>query len=82
MKISKRMLVLCVVVFIFGTISCGGGKYADVKKAAAESNQTLTGFLKICHPLLSGGKDVVAELLFPGLPLLFKIECGGDSDQI
>ncbi|MFC2164921.1 hypothetical protein ACFLT2_07995 [Acidobacteriota bacterium] len=46
MKTSKWMVVLCVVVFIFGTIACGGGKYADAKKAVAKSNKTVAGFLE------------------------------------
>jgi hypothetical protein len=42
---TKWMIVFCVVVFIFGTIACGGGKYADAKKVVAKSNKTLEGFL-------------------------------------
>ena len=45
MKISKWMIIFCMVVFIFGTIACGGGKYADAKKVIAKSNKTLEGFL-------------------------------------
>jgi hypothetical protein len=45
MKTTKWMIVLCVVVFIFGTIACGGGKYADAKKVIAKSNKVLEGFL-------------------------------------
>jgi hypothetical protein len=45
MKTTKWMCVLCAVVFIFGTIACGGGKYADAKKVVAKSNKVLEGFL-------------------------------------
>ena len=45
MKISKWIIGLCVVVFIFGTIACGGGKYGDAKKAVSKSNKVLEGFL-------------------------------------
>ncbi len=45
MKTTKWMIVFCVVVFILGTIACGGGKYADAKKVIAKSNKALEGFL-------------------------------------
>jgi hypothetical protein len=45
MKTTKWMVVLCVVVFVFGTIACGGGKYADAKKTIAKSNEVLEDFL-------------------------------------
>jgi hypothetical protein len=45
MKTTKWMIVLCVAVFVFGTISCGGGKYADAKKTISDSNKVLETFL-------------------------------------
>ena len=45
MKTSKLMIGLCVIVFIFGTISCGGGKYGDAKKVVSKTNKVLEGFL-------------------------------------
>jgi len=61
MKIPKWMIVFCVVVFIFGTISCGGGKYADAKKAVAKSNKTLAGFLEKMDKA-DNAKDVAAAV--------------------
>jgi hypothetical protein len=46
MKTTKWMIGFCVVVFILGTIACGGGKYSDAKKTVAKSNKTLAGFLE------------------------------------
>jgi hypothetical protein len=45
MKTKKWMIGLCVVVFIFGTVACGGGKYGDAKKVVSKSNKVLEGFL-------------------------------------
>ncbi len=61
MKTTKWMIVLCVVVFIFGTITCGGGKYAEAKKAVAKSNKALEGFLGKMDKA-DNAKDVAAVL--------------------
>ena len=61
MKTTKWMIVLCVVVFIFGAIACGGGKYADAKKAVAKSNKALEGFLGKMDKV-DNAKDVAAAL--------------------
>jgi hypothetical protein len=45
MKTTKWMIGLCVVLFVFGTIACGGGKYGDAKKTVSQSNKVLEGFL-------------------------------------
>ncbi|MGB3862395.1 MAG: hypothetical protein WA915_09940 [Candidatus Aminicenantaceae bacterium] len=61
MKTTKWMSVLCAVVFIFGTIACGGGKYADAKKVVAKSNKVLEGFLGKMDKV-DNAKDVAAAL--------------------
>lgn len=52
---------MCAVVFIFGTIACGGGKYADAKKVVAKSNKVLEGFLGKMDKV-DNAKDVAAAL--------------------
>jgi len=61
MKTTKWMIVLCVAVFIFGVIACGGGKYADAKKAVSESNEALEDFLGKMDTA-DNAKDVAAAL--------------------
>ncbi|MGB6865908.1 MAG: hypothetical protein WBE11_09450 [Candidatus Aminicenantaceae bacterium] len=61
MKTTKWMSVLCAVVFIFGTIACGGGKYADAKKVVTKSNKVLEGFLGKMDKV-DNAKDVAAAL--------------------
>jgi hypothetical protein len=61
MKKTKWMIGLCVVVFIFGSIACGGGKYADAKKTVAKSNKALEGFLGKMDEV-DNAKDVAAAL--------------------
>ena len=45
MNRTKWMIGLVVVMFLFGTIACGGGKYGDAKQAISKSNKALEGFL-------------------------------------
>jgi len=45
MNRTKLMIGLVVVMFLFGTIACGGGKYGDAKQAISKSNKALEGFL-------------------------------------
>jgi len=61
MKVTKWMIGLCLVVFIFGTIACGGGKYADAKKVVAKSNKVLEGFLAKMEKA-DNAKDVAAAV--------------------
>jgi len=61
MKKTKWMIGLCVVVFIFGSIACGGGKYADAKKTVAKSNKALEAFLGKMDKI-DNAKDVAAAL--------------------
>jgi len=45
MKITKAVSLLCLTVFVFTLIACGGGgKYADAKKVIAKSNTILEDF--------------------------------------
>jgi len=45
MKVTKWIVLLCAVVFIAGTMACGGGKYADAKKVMEKSNKVMEDFL-------------------------------------
>ncbi|MGD9344680.1 MAG: hypothetical protein PVH84_02380 [Candidatus Aminicenantes bacterium] len=61
MKTTQWILIMCIAVFIFGTIACGGGKYADAKKAVAESNKALEDFLGKMDTA-DNAKDIAAAL--------------------
>ena len=61
MKTTKWTIVLIAVVFIIGTIACGGGKYADAKKVISKSNNALEDFLGKMDNA-DNAKDVTAAL--------------------
>ena len=46
MRAKKWLIFVGAAVFIAGTLSCGGGKYGDVKKVMAGGNKVLEAFIE------------------------------------
>jgi hypothetical protein len=61
MKVTKWIVLLCVVVFIAGIMACGGGKYADAKKVMEKSNKVMEDFLEEMEKA-ENAKEVAAVL--------------------